>query len=339
MSRCRIRFAAWRLHASRSPALDEGTSGTSGRTGAILRALGAERRWCFGLRRKDPTPVVSFGGAHDSLGAGRPRLSVSGIAAARISCYSIGGGTHNLFTSGCGIRSRQTFEIPPLLGETVMAWLFFVVLLAVPLGWYVYSKQVQEEEDRKRHLRRLRLKGDEVRQVKEKLAAAASAISDEFVSPTRRSAIALDDGLDEPRLLVLGEREYGQRGPIEVSVLRAEDIRAVEAKLDEQSVTRVDSNDASLVARAAVGGALFGEVGALAGALSGSKTQWEDRRIATAALVIRVDDVANPLRTVTFFAAAQPVPLGDARGALAVMEKWLARLAVLIERGGGKARP
>jgi hypothetical protein len=119
--------------------------------------------------------------------------------------------------------------------------------------------------------------------------------SQRFVSPDQRILVALDES--SRKLFIVTER-FGTP-----QIIAPDDVLA--AELVEDGVTVTSTDRGSQVLGAAVGGALFGGLGAVVGGLSASSTG--TNKTQRLDLKVVVNDISQPVRMIPFLNSAAGV--------------------------------
>jgi hypothetical protein len=139
-----------------------------------------------------------------------------------------------------------------------------------------------------------------------------------WINPLNGAGIAVDAGRSKLALIE-------KRG--KCSVLDFQNIVAVEVCKNGTSI--IKTNRGSQVAGAVIGGALFGPVGLLVGALTGVRRKSE--KINRLSLKIYVADVLNPAREIVFYEGTPIKAEGFVHNSAgSALEEWHDRLRVIV---------
>lgn len=153
-----------------------------------------------------------------------------------------------------------------------MEWLIVVAIIGAVVAYYAY------ESNRKREL---------MRGAEHAIAKTGIAPDYKYVSSFDGSYLALSFGSST---LIVGNATY-QRSYSFSKIISVEVVK--------DGATATATNRGSQIAGAALGGAVFGGIGAMVGGLSGSTTSRE--RIRELSIRVTVDDPAFPVHKLLFF--------------------------------------
>lgn len=104
--------------------------------------------------------------------------------------------------------------------------------------------------------------------------------------------------------------------------------RILGAQVSENGKAIMGAELQSIVGTAALGGILFGGAGAVVGAIAGQSA----KRVSEVSLMIAVDDLSTPLLGINFLQGEVERGSPAHQSALAVAQKWMAMVNVLIAR-------
>lgn len=131
------------------------------------------------------------------------------------------------------------------------------------------------------------------------------------------------------------------RGKDNVSTVRRypfADILAVDLVEDGSSIARTQTNRASQIGGAIVGGILTGGIGVLVGGLSGGTRTKTTNIVERIDVVVTVHDAERPSHMVNFYRRGWPYSPSDIKTAMQDAREWAGRFKVVMHAEDSKAR-
>ncbi|MFO1442789.1 hypothetical protein KDN24_06120 [Bacillus sp. Bva_UNVM-123] len=210
-----------------------------------------------------------------------------------------------------------------------MALLFITLIISIGVITYYVNKN---EKERSKKLRNVNITNQN--KISEYLKSKEITESKKYISKDYSNAIILDERNNEI-LIITKKFKRKSDGTFEYSFNHYNFDRLIETELaiDNQIIHK--SVRTNQLVGAAVGGAIFGSVGAIIGGLSGNKV--EAQNIKSIELKISVEDIDYPIHKISFLSSENnkngySKDSNEVKVALKNIEKWYGILEIIINQ-------